>query len=523
MNPNEPYLKSDRALTPWGPRPPAPRKGLSGWLAARPLTTGALIFGLAALGAGAGVATGLFVQGHTPSVAAIAADPRFSKTSLVIPKSGSLADMVESVVPAVVQVQVAAKAKAEPSDLRDLFRRFDDAPGGAAPEEVLGSGFVIDPKGLIVTNAHVVEGAQRISVRLSGGREVPAELVGVDEKTDLAVLRLKETGLSLPVVRWGDSDNLRVGDPIFAVGSPFGLGSTVTSGIVSGRGREIGEGPYDDFIQIDAAINQGNSGGPLFDAAGRVVGVNTAIFSPSENGGSVGIGFAIPARMVQSITGQLIAKGSVTRGQIGVAIQPVTADIAESLGLPKAQGALIAGVTEGSPAARAGLQIGDIVIRFDGKAIEDARALSRIVAEAPIGTARPVEVLRGGKPVALSVAVGQSERKVAGAVPAAASADTDHATLLGMTVTRTTPELNAAAELPARATGVIVTDIDPASMSAARGLERGDLIVAANNGAVDSAEALRARIAAAERAGRRNIMLEVVRGDEHAFVAVPLA
>jgi serine protease Do len=303
------------------------------------------------------------------------------------------------------------------------------------------------------------------------------------------------------------------------------LGSTVTSGIVSGRGREIGEGPYDDFLQIDAAINQGNSGGPLFDRNGHVIGVNTAIFSPGQDGGNVGIGFAIPAHMVQTVVRQLVANGHVTRGQIGVAIQPVTPDIADSLGMNEPSGALVAGVSADSPAARAGLRIGDVITRFNGATIGSARDLSRVVAETPVGDARPIEVLRDGRPVKLSVAVMNSEkagpRVVPTSAPVAAAPDAS-AAVLGMTVMRTTPDLNARAEQPARATGVIVTRIDPASDSASRGIEVGDLIIAANNLRVDTPATLKAGVAAANKAGRHNVLLEVLRGPDHAFVAVPL-
>ena len=533
MNPNEPYLKRDRALVPYPSPRGAPMTGkskFSTFLATRPLLSGVLLFAVAAGGAGAGVTVALARQDRPHALGTAGIDPGFTKASLITPRTGSLAEMVASVSPAVVQVQVSTKPQAAAAETGDLFQRFDDdrqRPSEGGSQGVLGSGFVIDAAGLIVTNAHVVENAQRISVKLADGREVRADLVGVDEKTDLAVLRLKEAGLQLPAIGWGDSDSLRVGDPIFAIGSPFGLGSTVTSGIVSGRGREIGEGPYDDFIQIDAAINQGNSGGPLFDSAGHVVGVNTAIYSPSDSGGSVGIGFAIPGHMVQSIVKQLVASGHVTRGQIGVAVQPVTADIADSLGLKQASGALIAGVSAGSPAARAGIRIGDIVTRFDGHAVTNARDLSRIVADSAVGKNQAVEVLRDGKPLALTVAVARGDRQLASIEPAALpvprGGSGGSAALLGMTVAATNRELNAAAKQPALASGVMIMAVDPSGTSADRGLERGDLIIAANSVAVDTAAELQARVAAAERAGRHNVMLEVVRGDEHAFVAVPLA
>ncbi|MGL4541463.1 MAG: S1C family serine protease, partial [Polymorphobacter sp.] len=337
-------------------------------LSARPVIGGFAVLLLAMVGSGVGITAALKFRDSGVAAVAVTPAPALRAPAAV---SGDLADMVATVVPAVVQVQVTGLRRRtpgviSPDDSEGLPRFYDDAPRAEedAADEVLGSGFIVDAKGLVVTNAHVVEGGSKIRVRLASGREIAAELIGVDTKTDLAVLRISGDGAALPTVSWGESDKVRVGDAIFAVGSPFGLGSTVTSGIVSGRGREIGEGPYDDFLQIDAAINQGNSGGPLFDRYGHVIGVNTAIFSPSDSGGNVGIGFAIPAHMVQQVVRQLVANGRVIRGQIGISIQPVTEDIAESMGLPKAQGALVAGVSPNSPAARGGVRIGDIITRF---------------------------------------------------------------------------------------------------------------------------------------------------------------
>ncbi len=494
-------------------------------LSERPLLAGLAVLLLAMVGSGVGITAALKLRDRDTAATA----PVPAAVRAPAPASGDLADMVATVVPAVVQVQVTGLRRHTPGvispDGSDSLRRFyDDAPQGEAPDadEVLGSGFIVDSKGLVVTNAHVVEGGSKIRVRLASGREVGAELVGVDSKTDLAVLRIAGDGAALPTVKWGDSDKVRVGDAIFAVGSPFGLGSTVTSGIVSGRGREIGEGPYDDFLQIDAAINQGNSGGPLFDRYGHVIGVNTAIYSPSDSGGNVGIGFAIPAHMVQQVVRQLVTHGRVIRGQIGISIQPVTEDIAESMGLKEAQGALVAGVTPDSPAARGGLRIGDIITRFGGSPVIDARDLTRLVAESTIGEPRPVEVLRDGKRLKLQVAAMSAERPVLAAapvaLPAASSAD-----MLGLVVTRTTPELNARAEQPPRATGLMITRVDPTSSGFDRGLEVGDLIIAANHARVERPDQLKGAVAAAARAGRRNILLEVLRGDEHAFVAVPLS
>ncbi len=314
-------------------------------------------------------------------------------------KGGSLADMVSAVGPSVVQIVVKPTASVQQMQFGGMGNEAP-TPGG------LGSGFIVDAKGIVVTNNHVVGNAQTVTVQLSDGRELAGRVLGRDKQTDLAVVQI-EGGGTYKAVGWGDSDHARVGDPVFAVGSPFGLGSTVTSGIVSARGREIGAGPYDDFLQVDAAINSGNSGGPLFDAAGQVIGVNTAIFSPS--GGNVGIGFAIPARMAQQVAQQIVANGHVARGRIGVALQTMTADIARELGATDAKGALIAAVDPDGTAAPS-LQPGDIVRRFNGKDVNDSRDLARLVAEAKAGSAVKVAIMRRGQPLDLQVRVGGEQQ-----------------------------------------------------------------------------------------------------------------
>jgi serine protease Do len=278
------------------------------------------------------------------------------------------------------------------------------SPQDAAPvEEALGSGFIIGSDGTIVTNNHVIDGASDIKVTLDDGTELTATLVGRDDKSDLAVLKVK-AGRPLPTVAWGDSDRLRAGDQILAIGNPFGIGTTVTAGIVSARGRDLNSGPYDDFLQIDAPINHGNSGGPLVDTNGTVVGINTAIYSP--NGGSVGVGFAIPSREAQKIVAKLMKSGSIEHGQLGIEIQPVTPDIASALGLPAPEGALVAHVGDGSPAARAGIETGDVITGFAGQTIKEPKTLSRSVADLVPGDRKALSVWRDGKTVALSVVVG---------------------------------------------------------------------------------------------------------------------
>lgn len=346
------------------------------------------------------------------AVAAPTAAPN-GRARLVAPVKlgdGSLADMVEAVGPAVVQIEARPEqprfegyAMGNPfGEGMNGFSGGQVEEGGSSARAALGSGFIIDPSGLIVTNNHVVANARTVKVKFSDGRELRGRVLGRDPKTDLAVVRI-EGGGRFTAIPWGDSDNIRVGDGVFAVGSPFGLGNSVTSGIVSARGREIGAGPYDDFLQVDAAINSGNSGGPLFNANGQVIGVNTAIFSPS--GGNVGIGFAIPSRMAQSIVRQIATEGRVSRGRIGVALQSLTPDIARELGLADVQGALIADVEPGGPAAQAGLQRGDVVTSFAGRPIDDSRALSRAVAQAKKGTTVSATVVRGGRPARVELRI----------------------------------------------------------------------------------------------------------------------
>ncbi len=315
------------------------------------------------------------------------------------PARPELADMVQAVGPAVVQIDVRPETGA-----RDSFGGWGER--SAAPARAsTGSGFVIDPAGIVVTNNHVVDGATTVTVKFSDGRERTGRVLGRDPKTDLAVIRV-DGGGRFAAIRWGDSDRARVGDDVFAVGSPFGLGNTVTSGIVSARGREIGAGPYDDFLQVDAAINSGNSGGPLFNAAGQVVGVNTALFSPT--GGNVGIGFAIPSRLARSIVRQIVTEGHVSRGRIGVALAALTPEIAQQLELGRTAGALVADVEPGSPAAEAGLRSGDVVTAFAGRPIADSRTLARVVAEHKVGTSVPLTVIRAGRPAQVRVRVAQA-------------------------------------------------------------------------------------------------------------------
>lgn len=362
-----------------------------GSISLRPVTAALLLAGTAVAGATAGNAFS-----DNP---AVSASPTLqSPPSAAVARSGthaSLADMVEAVGPSVVQIDAQGEARAVRTPFGYLRQPGRDA---------MGSGFIVDEAGLVITNNHVIDGASSVRIKLSDGSVRQARVLGRDEKTDLAVLRI-EGGGTFKAVQWGDSDHVRVGENVFAMGSPFGLGNTVTAGIVSARGREIGAGPYDDFLQVDAAINSGNSGGPLFDSSGRVIGVNTAIFSPS--GGNVGIGFAIPSQMARNVARQIAANGSVSRGHIGVGLQELSPTIASALGLKSTDGALIAQVAPGGPAAGSGLDRGDVVRSFNGKKIEDSRDFAREVARARPGTSVPIRVIRDGREVDLKLRIGR--------------------------------------------------------------------------------------------------------------------
>ncbi|MEL0062206.1 MAG: Do family serine endopeptidase, partial [Candidatus Puniceispirillum sp.] len=332
-------------------------------------------------------------------------------------RPASFADQVEALSPAVVNISTTTivgdgsgvdMPQFPPgSPFEDFFKNFGDN-NRQRKAQSLGSGFIIDQEGIVVTNYHVIENAEEIRVILKDETSFTAKVLGQDKKTDIAVLKIDPGKTKLTAVTFGDSDKLRVGDWVLAIGNPFGLGGTVTAGIVSARGRDIGNGPYDDFIQTDASINRGNSGGPLFNVAGEVIGINTAIYS--QSGGSVGIGFAISSNLAERVTGQLIEFGQTRRGWLGVFIQEVTPDIADSLGLKEAAGALVSSVNEASPAAKGGVQPGDVILKFDGKTIDKMRDLPRIVAETEIGTAVDVELFRQGKKATVKIILGELEK-----------------------------------------------------------------------------------------------------------------
>jgi len=400
-----------------------------------------------------------------------------------------------------------------PSGEETPFDRYFRDYFGSRPQRhtrAMGSGFIINSNGYIVTNNHVVDGATQITVKLSDGREIPGKVVGRDAKTDIALLKVEATGLA--VIPLGDSSASQVGEPVMAIGNPFGLEQTVTTGIVSATGRAIGAGPYDDFIQTDASINPGNSGGPLINARGEAIGINTAIFS--QSGGSVGIGFAIPISLAKNVVTQLADSGKVTRGWLGVGIQAVTPELAKSFGRTETAGVLVSSVSDGSPAERAGIKAGDIITEYDGRKVERAGDLPRAVAATPVGQSVKLTVVRDGKPMTLTAKVAALDTKEAaqdeGGGKAAKPA-------LGLAVQPLTPAL--AQQLGVRATqGLVVQDVVEGSPAADAGFERGDVIVEVNKKPVKSVAELRESVA---KNGKGSPMLfRVQRQDASLFLTV---
>ena len=396
-------------------------------------------------------------------------------------------------------------------------------PGGRAAS--LGSGFVIDPAGYIVTNNHVIDGADEISVTFTDNTTLKAKLIGKDERVDLALLKV-ETDKPLKFVPFGDSDGSRVGDWVLAIGNPFGLGGSVTAGIVSARGRDIRQGPYDDFIQTDASINRGNSGGPLFNMDGQVIGINTAIYSPS--GGSVGIGFSVPSNLAKSVVAQLREFGRARRGWLGVRIQQVTPDIAESLGLKDTQGAMVAGVNEGGPADSAKIRNGDVILRFNNQDVKDMRTLPRIVAETTIGKDVPVDLWRDGKRVTVQAAVGELPEDVQQAstnavpnrpVPNRAAEISG----LGARLSPITDETREKYKLAQDQKGVVVTEVTPDGNAAGRGLKPGDVIVEVQQEAVTTPAEVAERLDRYRKQNRRTVLMLIQNSDGLRWVPVPLA
>ncbi|TQV70861.1 DegQ family serine endoprotease [Denitrobaculum tricleocarpae] len=450
----------------------------------------------------------------------------------------SFADLAEKLLPSVVNISASQRGTgsggraedqqegpAPGQDFEEFFKDFFERRG-RPPERrrggSQGSGFIISEEGFIVTNHHVIEGADDVSVRLHDGVTLKAEVVGSDEKTDLALLKV-DPPKDIVAVGWGDSDETRIGDWVVAIGNPFGLGGTVTAGIVSARQRDINAGPYDDFIQTDAAINRGNSGGPMFNLDGDVIGVNTAIFSPS--GGSVGIGFAIPSTLARNIVSQLREFKEVKRGWLGVHIQTVTDELAEGLRLKDSKGALVASVTEGGPAEEAGILQGDVILKFDGRVVPDMRKLPRMVAETPIGESVDVVVWRRGEEKVVKVDLGrlQDEPQVA-AVPQNPTPDdvTGEVSDLGLALGQITPELRQQFELDDKTNGVVITDVEQDSTAAEKGLRPGDVIVEVDQEEVGNPAEVQQRVEKAKEEGYRVVTLLVYRQGDFQWVAVRL-
>jgi serine protease Do len=459
-----------------------------------------------------------------------------------------VADLAEQLSPAVVNISTSQKVSdadgvpapnvPEGTPFREFFEEFfkkqqeqgqtpGRKPNRPRNANSLGSGFVIDAGGTVITNNHVIDGADEIEVIFNDGRRLKAELIGKDAKTDIAVLKVK-SDTPLPFVEFGDSSTLRVGDWVMAIGNPFGLGGTVTLGIVSAMNRNINAGPYDDFIQTDASINRGNSGGPLFSMDGKVVGVNTAIISPS--GGSIGIGFSVPSDTARNVIDQLIKFGETRRGWLGVRIQNVTDDLAESLGLEKAHGALVADVTATSPAEKAGIKAGDVVVSLDGKEMKDSRQLSRVVGQLAPDTTVKVGVLRKGKPVEIEVTLGRLETgeklvKAADSKKAAEAAGASEIEILGLKVEELSDELRTKFKVPEKVQGVIIAEVAADGAAADKQLRPGDVIAEVGDVKATSPAELSKAVEAAVKAGDNSILMLVLRAqrnfDPH-FIALRL-
>jgi serine protease Do len=441
----------------------------------------------------------------------------------------SFAELAEQISPSVVNIttsaMIAGPADGAPmvpegSPFEDFFDDFGN-PGEGGPQrsEALGSGFVISEDGYIVTNNHVIEGADEITIEFFGGKKLPAKLVGTDPKTDIALLKV-EADAPLPFVSFGNSDLMRVGDWVMAMGNPLGQGFSVSAGIVSARGRELA-GSYDDYIQTDAAINRGNSGGPLFNMDGQVIGVNTAILSPT--GGSIGIGFSMSSNVVTKVVDQLKEFGETRRGWLGVRIQDVTPDVAEAMGLPVSAGALVTDVPDG-PAKDSGIVAGDVITRFAGQEVKDAGDLTRRVADAPIGQAVPVIVLRDGRTETLAVTLGRREEAEAVTLPASGAAPEAPKEMqtLGLTLAPLDDDMRSRLGLDPSAEGLMITKVDQASEAFTKGLTEGDLITEAGQQRVVRLQDLEDRIKEARDAGRKSILLLVRRGGDPRFVALSI-
>ena len=454
------------------------------------------------------------------------------------PAPESFADLAEELLPSVVNISTTQVIEGQSgieipqvppgSPFEEFFKEFFER---GQPQQrrrratSLGSGFVIDTDGHVVTNNHVIQDADEITVILHDETRLEAEVVGRDPKTDIAVLKV-EPSSSLQPVSFGNSDIARVGDWVLAIGNPFGFGGSVTAGIISARSRDIQAGPYDDFLQSDASINRGNSGGPMFNLGGQVIGINTAIYSPS--GGSIGIGFAIPSKVAQPVIRQLISHGEVRRGWLGVRVQVVTEEIADSLGLNEAKGALVADVIADSPAKSADIKRRDVILEFDGKPIEEMRQLPRVVAETEVGRSVPVTVWRDGSETTVTVAVGsleEGEKQMAARTDSDGDGDGDGEGLetidaLGITVAEIDEVARERFELADDDRGVVVTDVNAEGPASSKGIREGDVIVEVSQQEVSTPRDVAEKVAEAEAAGRKSILLLIEGQSGLRFVAV---
>lgn len=448
------------------------------------------------------------------------------------------ADLAEKLLPSVVNIsstQIVKERAAQEmpgfppgSPFEEFFKNFN---GRKAPQEgphratSLGSGFIISEDGYVVTNNHVIENADEITVILADDQRLKATLIGRDPKTDLALLKVK-SDKSLKAVKFGDSDKSRVGDWVVAIGNPFGLGGTVTTGIVSARGRDIRSGPYDDFIQTDASINKGNSGGPMFNSDGEVIGVNSAIYSPS--GGSVGIGFAIPSSTAQPIISQLREHGQIKRGWLGVQIQPVTNEIAESLGLKNTEGALVANVEKGTPADKAEIKTGDVILKFNGESVHEMRELPRLVANTAAGDTVNIEYWRRGKTGSLDVKIGELKDKTQ---MASAGGDgrgespvdgTQHFDDLGLTLSSITDPMRERFNMGSEAKGVIVTGVDEDGPAIEKGVRPGDVIVEISQEEVSTPKQFAEKVEDAKKHKQLSVLLRLENQQGPRYVAIKM-
>jgi serine protease Do len=448
----------------------------------------------------------------------------------------SVADIAEGLQDTVVNISTTQTLKGQPetgpngpgpegSPFEEFFEDFFDGEGGnglSRKVSSLGSGFVVDSSGLVVTNNHVIEGADEIIVNFTDGTSLKVvKILGHDPKTDLALLKV-EPEKPLKAASFGDSSKLRVGDWVMAIGNPFGLGGSVTVGIISATRRDINAGPYDDFLQTDAAINRGNSGGPLFNMDGQVIGVNTAIISPS--GGSIGIGFALPSNSAVHVIDQLKQFGETRRGWLGVHVQNVTQEIAEGLGLPEPKGALVAKVTPKSPAATAGIQPRDVIVKFDGQPVDTMRSLPRAVAATAIGKSVDVELLRNGRVMTVTATVGRlsEDEDVELEDKFEPAPETDREDLLGLSLEPLTDTLRERYRIKRSVAGVVIVDVDPKSAAAQKGVKPGDVIVEVTQEKVRRPQDVKARLSAVKKSGRPSVLLLLSdAGGGLRFVAVP--